>query len=221
MLRQKFRLRTIDRPFSFITLIYAVDLAVLSIDFFYKLVRPSRTPVAESQVGKSDVLGMILRSGFMVVLGGSYLTGAAVSTPTVFSPLVPTWLVGQSVPIFADYLHSLFASLIIGFGVAIVVFEVAKILLHKSTWTNWLVKARYPEIKVLYWLIAISVIVQGILGLFLLGTVSPIGPFAIVGSNSYAFESLIRHIHGPVGALIFALFSDAIYFRVRPEFSIR
>ncbi|MDG6906413.1 MAG: hypothetical protein JRN20_11575 [Nitrososphaerota archaeon] len=208
-------------PFSFITLIYAVDLAILAIDFFYKLAKPSKTPVAPTKVGKSDVLGMVLRGAFMLVLGGSYLTGAMVSTPTVFSPLAPTWLVGLSVPIFADYLHSLFASLIIGFGIAIVVFEVVKILLHKSTWRNWLVTARYREIKVLYWIIAISVIAQGILGLFLLGTVTPLGPFALVGPNSYQFETLIRHIHGPMGALIFALFSDAIYFRLRPEFSIK
>ena len=208
-------------PFSFITLIYAVDLAILAIDFFYKLAKPSKTHPAPTGVGKLDVLGMTLRSGFMLVLGGSYLTGAMVSTPTVFSPLAPTWLVGESVPIFANYLHSLFASLIIIFGVAIVVFEVAKIFLHKSTWSNWLVKARFLEIKVLYWIIAIAVITQGILGLFLLGTISPIGPFALVGPNSYAFETLIRHIHGPMGALIFALFSDAIYFRLRPEFSIR
>ena len=212
-------------PFQFITIFYAIDIAILSIEFFYRLYRPAApTPPRENPISKSDVLGMVLRFGFMLVLGGQYLTGAMISTPSVFTGAfnaLPPSLVGYNVPIFADFLHSLFASLIVAFGLAIVVFEIVKIALHRSTWRNWLVTARYKEIKALYWIIAIAVIVQGTLGLFLLGTFTPIGPFGLIGLNSYGFETLIRHIHGPLGAVIFALFSNHIYYRIRPEYRIR
>jgi hypothetical protein len=208
-------------PFSFITLIYAADLTVLGIDYFYKLARRPK-PVAPERVTKSNILGMVLRTGFMLSVGGSYVTGAAVATPTVFQPILTyaPWL-GTNILYTADYLHSLFATLIIGFGAVIVIFELAKIGAHRSTFKNWLGMGRYPEIKIFYYLIGISVIAQGVLGLFLLGTISPIGPFPfIVGNNSYAFETLIRHIHGPLGAFIFALFTNHIYFRIRPEWRI-
>ncbi len=208
-------------PFSFITLIYAVDLTVLGIEFLYRLYRPAKPAAPQGHTGKADILGMILRTGFLTVLGGSYVTGAAVATPTAFSVPPITTLAGLSIPIYANSLHSLFASLIIAFGAAIVVFEIVKIVLHKGTWRNWLVKGRYPEIKILYWIIGISVIVQGIFGLYLLGTISSIGPFGLVGNNGYDFETLIRHLHGPLGALIFAVFSNHIYYRLRPEWHIR
>jgi hypothetical protein len=208
-------------PFSFITLIYAADLTILGCDYVYKLVRPPKPPIPQG-VDKLNVLGMVLRTGFMICVGGSYLTGAAIATPTLFSPVL-TYLpfLGSFVTFTSNYLHSIFALLIVSFGVAIVAFELAKIAAHKSTLHDWLIKARYPEIKLFYWLIAICVIIQGILGLYLLGTISPIGPFALVGNNSYGFETFIRHIHGPLGALIFALFTNHIYFRIRPEFRIR
>jgi hypothetical protein len=208
-------------PFSFITLIYAVDLAVLGIEYFYRLARPPQPAPPRDPITKLDVVGMVLRFGLLLSIGGSYVTGAAIATPAAFSPVLPTWLVGASVPIFADFLHSLFASLIVGIGSAIVVYEVAKIATHRSTWSNWLGKGRYPEIKVLYWILAISVITTGILGLFLLGTFTPIGPFGLLGLNSYNFETLVRHIHGPLGAFIFAIFTNHIYYRIRPEYSIR
>jgi hypothetical protein len=212
-------------PFQFITIFYAIDLSVLGIEYIYRLgVRAKPPPPRESPVGKSDVLGMVLRSGFMLILGGQYLTGAMISSPQVFQSafnLFPSSLVGVSVTIFADSLHTLFAGLIIAFGLAIIVFEITKIALHKSTWSNWLVKARYPQIKALYWLIAIVVIIQGTLGLFLAGTISSIGPFGLVGLNGYGFETWVRHIHGPLGAVTFALFTNHVYYRVRPEFRIK
>ncbi len=208
-------------PFSFITLIYAADLTILGIDYVYKLARPPRPP-AHHEVHKLDVLGMVFNTGFMLSVGGSYLTGATIATPSLFAPVLAFLpFLGNTVTFAANYLHSLFAALIVGFGVTIVVFELIKIGAHKSTFQDWLIKARYPEIKLFYWLIAIAVIIQGTLGLFLLGTISPIGPFALVGNNSYAFETLVRHIHGPLGALIFALFTNHIYFRIRPEFRFR
>ena len=211
-------------PFQFITIFYAIDLSVLGIEFIYRLGRPARPPpLRENPITKSDVLGMLLRGGFMLILGGQYLTGAMISSPQVFAPALsafPVTLIGISPVIFADSLHTLFAGLIIAFGLAIIVFEVTKIALHKSTWSNWLIKARYPQIKALYWLLAIVVIVQGTLGLFLLGTITSIGPFGLVGLNGYGFETWVRHIHGPLGAVTFALFTNHVYYRVRPEFSV-
>jgi hypothetical protein len=163
---------------------------------------------------------MALRFGFMLVIGGSYVTGAAVATPTVFGPFVQ--ILGQSSTVFyADYLHAIFATLMIALGAGIVVFEVVKIAMKKSTIRDWFVKARYREIKLFWWFFATAVIAQGVIGLFLLGTVSPIGPWGLLGSNSYSFEVLMRHIHGPLGAVVFALFTNHIYFRLRPEFHIR
>jgi hypothetical protein len=81
-----------------------------------------------------------------------------------------------------------------------------------------------PEIKGFYWAIGICVIAQGILGLFLAGTFTPYGPygmFGLSGSQSYGFEHVIRQIHGPLGALIFALFTNHIYLRIRPEWHVR
>jgi hypothetical protein len=208
-------------PFSFITLIYAADLTILGIDYVYKLARPPRPPPRE-KLTKLNVVDMILRTGFMICVGGSYLTGASIATPPLFAPVL-TYLpfLGNTVTYVAEYYHSLFAALIIGFGTTIIVFELVKIGAHKSSFRSWFIKSRYPEIKLFYWLIAIAVIIQGVLGLYLLGTISPIGPFGLLGNNTYAFESLIRHIHGPLGALIFALFTNHIYFRIRPEFRIR
>ncbi len=212
-------------PFSFITVIYAVDLAILGIDYVYKLARrPAVTP-SQGHVGKLDVLGIVLRFGFMVIVGGSYVTGAAVATPTVFQPVLTYFpFLGSNVLYVADYLHSLFALLIVVFGVGIVVYEITKIGLHRSSWKRWFGLGRYPEIKVFYWLFGIGVIAQGFLGLYLAGTFSPFGPyglFGLFGSQSYSWEYLIRHIHGPLGALVFALFTNHIYFRIRPEFRIR
>jgi hypothetical protein len=208
-------------PFSFITLIYAADLTILGIDYVYKLARRPK-PTTPERVTKLNVLGMCLRTAFMVSVGGSYVTGAAVATPTVFAPILTyAPFLGSFIGFTTNYLHSLFALLLIVFGSAIVIFELAKIGAHKSTWKDWLGKGRYPEIKVFYYLIAITVIIQGILGLYLLGSISPFGPYSfLVGNNSYGFETLIRHLHGPLGALIFALFTNHIYFRIRPEWRI-
>ena len=57
----------------------------------------------------------------------------------------------------------------------------------------------------------------------MLGTISPWGPspFPFVNNLAYAFETLLRHIHGPLGAGVFALFTNLIYLRLRPEFHVR
>jgi hypothetical protein len=212
-------------PFSFITLIYAVDLAILGIDYVYKLARRPSIPPPQGHIGKLNIIGMALRFGFMTVVGGSYVTGAAVATPTVFQPVLTIFpFLGSNVVYVANYLHSLFALLIIILGVGIVAYELAKIGAHRGSFKTWLAKARYPEIKLFYWLFGIAVIVQGFLGLYLSASISPFGPyslFGLFGSQSYSWEYLIRHIHGPLGALVFALFTNHIYFRIRPEFHIR
>ena len=208
--------------FFFIAAIYAVDLGILSVEWLYKVVRPPRAVPPSTASGRLNALGIGLRTAFVVSVGGSYITGAAVATPSVFAPL-QMLAGGGTIPILADFLHSVFAALLVAFGVVIVVFEVAKIGAHKGSWSDWLFKARYPEVKLFYWAFAIAVILQGFVGIFLLGTISPIGPFPFpfVGNNTYAFETLMRHIHGPLGAVTFALFTNLIYFRLRPEFSVR
>ena len=213
-----------DYRFTFfiIAVIYAIDLGILSLEWLYKVVRPPKAVPVAAAMGRLGMLGMRLRTAFVVSVGGSYVTGAAVATPTVFTSL--QFLAGGgTVPILADYFHSIFAGLIVALGVAIVIFELAKIGMHKNTWKDWLFKARYPADKLFYWLYGIPFIVQGFIGLNLLGTISPIGPFPFpfVGNNTYGFETLMRHIHGPLGAVTFALFTNLIYFRLRPEFRVR
>ena len=209
--------------FFWIALIYAADLGILSVDWLYKVIRPPRAAAPGGPVTRSNLLGMILRVGFVVSVGGSYVTGAAVATPTVFSPFIAFLVGGGTVVTFANFLHSLFALLDIVFGLLIVGFELAKIGMHKSTLKGWLFKARYPELKLFYWLFAIAVIIQGVVGVEMLGTISPWGPspFPLVNSLAYGFETLLRHIHGPLGAGVFALFTNLIYLRLRPEFHIR
>ena len=209
--------------FFWIALIYAVDLGILSIDWIYKTIRPPRPAAAAGPMTRLNLLGMILRIVFVVSVGGSYVTGAAVATPTVFAPFVGLLVGGGTVVTFANYLHSIFALLDITFGVLIIAYELAKIGLHKSTFKDWLWKARYPELKLFYWLFAVTVIVQGVVGVEMLGTISPWGPtpFPFVNSLAYGFETLMRHIHGPLGAGVFALFTNLIYLRLRPEFHIR
>lgn len=212
-------------PFSFETSIYVSVLAILGIHFFYRLARPAEIPEREKPVGLTDVLGMIFRAAFMLTLGGSYLTGAAVATPPLFASLssapVLGAIIGQNVTLMANYLHTVFAGLIVAFGLAIVVLEILRVLTNKQSVSQWLGLGRYKEIKVLYWIIAIAVIIQGTLGLFLAGTFSSLGPYGLLGLNQYGFESLVRHIHGPLGAGVISLFFAAVYFRIRPEFHIR
>jgi len=206
--------------FNIIAAIYAIDLGILTVEYFYKLLRPPTTLTTPAPVTKSNALGMALRTGFMLAIGGSYVTGAAVATPTVFNAFVQL-LGAPSTVFYADYLHAIFATLIIAVGAVVVVFEIAKIVMKKSNFRDLFVKSRYPEIKLFWWFLAIGVLAQGIIGLFLLGTISPLGPWGLLGSNGYSFESLVRHIHGPLGAVVFALFTNHIYFRLRPEFHIR
>jgi len=206
--------------FNVIDAIYAVNLAILATEWLYKLARPPMSSIGTEPVSRSNALGMALRFGFLLCIGGSYVTGAAIATPPVFSP-VTAYLGAVNTVWYGIYLHSIFASLLIVVGSAILIFEVVKIAMKKSSFPNWFVKARYPELKLFWWLLAVAVIIQGALGLFLLGTISPLGPWGLLGLNSYAFENLARLIHGPMGAVTFALFTNQIYFRLRPEYHIR
>jgi hypothetical protein len=205
-------------PFSFETNIYVIAFLIYGVHFFFRLAKP-RLSVPSDPVARSawNYLGMGLRTVFLLLVGVSYLTGAMIATPQIFAPL--TSITGPTLE-FANFVHDTSAYLLITFGIAIVVFELVKIGFQKSTFKSWLWSARYPEIKFLYWAIAIGVIAQGILGLFLLGTISPYGPFAIVGNNTYAFESLVRHLHGPMGAVLISMFFGHIYLRIRPEYNI-
>ena len=206
--------------FFFIAAIYAIDLGVLSVEWLYKVVRPPRAAAATGPLGRLGVLGMGLRVAFVIMVGGSYVTGAAVATPTVFSSL--QFLAGGgTIVILANYLHSIFATLLIGFGVVVVVFELAKVAVRKQSLKDWLFKARYPEIKLFYWFFALTLIAQGVIGVLILGTVSPVGPFGWLGNMPYSLETLLREIHGPLGAVVFVLFTNLIYLRLRPEFRIR
>lgn len=212
-------------PFSFETSIYVAVLAILGIHFFFRLAKPASVPTRQNPVGLSEVLGMVLRAAFMITIGGSYLTGAMTATPTLFVSLSSTpvlgAIVGQNIVMFADNLHTTFAGLIVAFGLAIVVLEILRVVLHRQSVGNWLGIGRYPEAKILYWIVAIAVIIQGILGMYLAGTFSSIGPYGLIGLNQYGFESFVRHIHGPMGAFVFSLFFASVYMRIRPEFHIR
>lgn len=208
--------------FFWIAAIYAVDLGVLTFQWIYRTVKPPKPAAAGGPMTKLNTFGMILRIAFVVSVAGSYVSGAAVATPTVFGAL-SILAGGGTVVMLANFLHSLFAMFDIIFGVAIVAYEVGKIARHKATVKDWLFKARYPEVKLFYWLFAIFVIVQGVVGVFMLGTISPYGPypFPFMGNLTYGLETLFRHIHGPLGAGVFALVTNLIYLRLRPEFHIR
>lgn len=208
-------------PFSFETSIYVIVVCSLAVHWFYRLARPAAVAQRENPVSKLDVLGMILRSGLVLTVCGSYLTGAMIASPQLFAPVTSFSFVGLSVPIFADYLHTTFAGLDVAFVLAIVVFEILRIATKHGTIADWLAKPRYIETKITYWCMGIAVIIQGTLGLFLAGTFSSIGPYGLLGLNTYSFETLVRHIHGPFGAVVFMTVFAAVYFRARPEFSIR
>jgi len=206
--------------FNIIDAIYAINLGILATEYIYKLVRPPASMAGTGSIGRSNGVGMVLRFALMLSIGGSYVTGAAIATPPVFNQLT-AYLGAVNTVWYANYLHSIFATTIIVVGALIILFEVGKIGTKKSNFRDWFVKARYPEIKLFWWLLAVAVIAQGALGLFLLGTISPLGPWALIGSNAYSFETLARHIHGPLGAVTFALFTNHIYFRLRPEYHLR
>ncbi len=209
-------------PFSFEANIYLLFVVAYGVHFVYRLLRPSPAAMGEMGQGRksaSAVIGMILRAAFLLSVGGSYLTGAMIATPGIFN--VAPSITGLSVVFFANYLHGFFAISLIVLGILILINEVIRVGRGEQTAREWLFSARYPEIKLLYWIIAILVIAQGTLGLFLLGTISPVGPFSLIGSNVYGFEDLIRHIHGPMGAVIISVFYGHVYLRIRPEYSIR
>ena len=207
-------------PFSFEANIYTVFFAAYAVHFFYRLARPAKLTYGEPRHIDADrVLGMVLRAAFLVTIGGSYLTGTMISTPLIYN-FLPS-VTGTDIVGFAQNLHLTFALSLIVLGLALVVYEIVRVARHKQTVRELFVGYRYPWAKVLYWCIFIGVIIQGTLGILLAGTVSPVGPFAIIGANNYAVESLVRHIHGPFAAVLISMFYGALYFRIRPEFHIR
>lgn len=208
-------------PFSFETSIYVIVACSLAVHWFYRLARPASVETRADPVSKLDVLGMVLKSALVVTILGSYLTGAMIASPQLFASITSISFVGQSVAIFANYIHTTFAGLLVAFVLAILVFEILRIVTKHGTIESWLAKPRYLETKITYWCMGVAVIIQGTLGLFLAGTFSSIGPYGLLGLNTYSFETLVRHIHGPFGAVVFMTVLAAVYFRVRPEFSIR
>ncbi len=205
-------------PFSFEADIYLIAVILMAIHYVARFFKPRQLATEPAKVTKTIGLEMALKVAFLLEVGGSYLTGTMVASPEIFTPL--RFLTGATLP-FALNLHATFASLLIATGVAIVVLEVARIATKKLTVKQWLISARFVEAKALYWVLAIIVIFQGILWLYLLGTISPIGPFGLIGLNSYAFEALVRSLHGPTAAVLISLFYGMVYLRIRPDYSIR
>ncbi|MDG7007050.1 MAG: hypothetical protein JRN06_02260 [Nitrososphaerota archaeon] len=205
-------------PFSFEANIYLVAVILMAIHFVVRLFIPRQSLGEPVTVTRTIGVEMALKVAFLLEVGGSYLTGTMIATPEIFQPF--KFLVGGIVP-FALNIHSLFATLLIATGVGIVVLEVARIAVKKLTWKQWLLSARYVEGKALYWVLAVVVIFQGTLGLLLLGSISPIGPFGLFGGYSYNFESLLTHLHGPTAAVLISLFFGMVYLRIRPDYSVR
>ena len=205
-------------PFSFEADIYLIAVILMAVHYVARFFVPRRPAAEPVQVTKTIGLEMALKIAFLLEVGGSYLTGTMIASPEIFTPL--QFLTGGTVP-FALNLHSLFATLLIGTGVAIVVLEVARIAAKKLTLKQWLFSARFIETKVLYWVLAVVVIFQGILGLYLLGSISPIGPFGLIGLQAYNFEAVVRAFHGPTAAVLISLFYGMVYLRIRPDYSVR
>ncbi len=205
-------------PFSFEADIYLIAVILMAMHYVARFFVPKRASAEPVKMTRILGLEMALKVAFLLSVGGSYLTGTMIASPEIFTPM--TFLTGATIP-FALNLHSLFATLLIGTGIAIVVLEVARIVTKRLTLKQWLFSARFLEAKVLYWILAAVVIFQGILGLYLLGSISPIGPFGLIGLNSYAFESLVRSLHGPTAAVLISLFYGMVYLRLRPDYSIK
>lgn len=205
-------------PFSFEANIYLIAVILMAIHFVVRLFVPRQSLGEPVRITRTIGLEMALKVAFLLEVGGAYLTGTMIATPEIFQPFKS--LVGGVLP-FALNIHSLFATLLIGTGAALVVLEVARIATKRLTWKKWFFSARYFEVKALYWVLGIAVVFQGILGLLLLGSISPIGPFGLLGAYSYSFESLLTHLHGPTAAVLISLFFGMVYLRIRPDYSIR
>ncbi len=205
-------------PFSFEADIYLIAVILMAVHFVFRLFMPRHATAEPVKVTRTIGLEMALKIAFLLEVGGSYLTGTMVATPEIFTSLQS--ITGGTLP-FALNLHATFATLLIATGVAIVVLEVARVATKRLTLKQWFISARYVEAKALYWVLAIVVIFQGILGLYLLGTVSPIGPFNLIGLSSYGFLSELRHLHGPTAAVLISLFYGMVYLRLRPDYSVR
>ncbi len=205
-------------PFSFEADIYLIAVILMAIHYVTRFFVPRRASTEPVKITKTIGLEMALKIAFLLEVGGSYLTGTMIASPEIFTPM--KLLTGATLP-FALNLHSLFATLLIATGIGIVVLEVARIATKRLTLKQWLFSARFLEAKVLYWVLAAVVIFQGVLGLYLLGSISPIGPFGLLGLNSYGFEALLRSLHGPTAAVLISLFYGMLYLRIRPDYSIK
>lgn len=207
-------------PFSFEANIYIVFFALYAIHFFYRLARPAKQNFGVSRpLDKDRILGMVLRSAFLLAVGGAYLSGTMISTPSIFS--FGGSITGGDTVGFAANLHLTFALALITLGLALAVYEIVRFARHRQTTREFFFGHNQPWIKVLYWAIFIGVIVQGMLGLFLAATFTPLGPYALIQANAYPFENLVRHLHGPIAAVLISFFWGHVYFRLRPEYHIR
>jgi cytochrome b subunit of formate dehydrogenase len=207
-------------PFTVEAGIYAIAFAALFAHFAYRLVRPFQARGMAEAVPRWLLYGNVtVRPLFFVVVGGSYVTGAMVASPHMFE-FVPSMVGVPTVP-FAINVHTIFSFLLIVTGILLVVFEVTTVVLGKRKIRDWLVRARYPEIKALYWVFAVAIIVEGITGILLLGALSPWGPFGVFPFLSLSAEQLVRTIHGPLGAVVLSVYAGHVYLRLRPEYKLR
>lgn len=206
-------------PFTVEAIIYAVFFGLFFVHFSYRLLRPASVPEEAEGAPRWHLAGALtLRPLFFLVVGGAYLTGAMIYSPHLFE--VVSGVFATPVVPFAISLHAIFGFLIMITGVALVIFETASAFLRNRV-RDWLFKGRYLGIKALYWVLAIVVVIQAITGILLLGAFSPWGPFGSVPFMSLSVEQLVRSLHGPLGAVVFAVFVGHIYLRLRPEYRIR
>jgi cytochrome b subunit of formate dehydrogenase len=207
-------------PFTVEAGIYAIAFAALFAHFSYRLVKPFQSKAAVEAAPHWLLYGNVtVRPLFFVVVGGSYVTGAMVASPHMFE-FVPSMVGIPTVP-FAISLHTVFSFLLVVTGILLIVFEVTSVILGKRKVRDWLLRARYPEIKALYWVFAVAIVVEGITGILLLGTMSPWGPFGLFPFLSLSAEQLLRTIHGPLGAVVVAAYVGHVYLRLRPEYRLR
>jgi cytochrome b subunit of formate dehydrogenase len=207
-------------PFTMEAGIYAIAFAALFVHFSYRLVKPFESKAVSEAAPHWLLYGNVtVRPLFFVVVGGSYVTGAMVASPHMFE-FVPSMVGIPTVP-FAISLHTVFSFLLVVTGILLIVFEVTSVILGKRKVRDWLLRARYPEIKALYWVFAVAIVVEGITGILLLGTMSPWGPFGLFPFLSLSAEQLLRTIHGPLGAVVVAAYVGHVYLRLRPEYKLR
>ena len=205
--------------FSFEALIYTTFIALYAFYWIYRLFSPRVAVPPGRRMDAYNVIGIIIKWVFFGTVGASYLTGTIMSTPKIFLPIMN--FISTTSPVsFAINYHAWAADGIIGVSIAYLVYQLVSIGLGKTSFRAWLVEARYPWIKVLWWIFVWCMWANGIVGMFLLGALSPIGPFSFLPSNQFIAEDILRHIHGPMSAVLISVIYGHIYFRIRPEYHL-